>query len=114
MADETNRPPILEAAIQHFKDQGRKRIEVSEWDAVIFAAPLTLSDREKLLKSNRGSIGMSAFVDAIILKAEDEDGGKLFTLEHKQMFMKGCDGDVVARVAGVILGSVTAGEAEKN
>jgi hypothetical protein len=42
-------------------------------------------------------------VDILIMKATDEHGVKLFTVEHKQTLLNKADSNVVGRVANAIL-----------
>lgn len=107
-------PAILKAAVDHFSELGRKVIEVPEWDeAVIYSTPLTLKERDRLLLGG-GEIKMSVMADVLIMKAEDKDGEKLFTLEHKMHLLTKVDAAVVSRVAMKILSGPSVEDAEKN
>jgi len=52
-------------------------------------------------------------VDLIILKAENADGEKLFTLEDKPVLMRE-EFTVIARVAGEMISATSAEDHEKN
>jgi len=46
---------------------------------------------------------MELLVDILIMKATDEHGVKLFTIEHKPTLLNKADSNVVGRVANAIL-----------
>ena len=46
---------------------------------------------------------MELLVDILIMKATDEHGTKLFTVEHKPTLLNKADSNVVGRVANAIL-----------
>ena len=93
---------ILEQAKEHFKAIDRKIIDVPEWKITIYAKPLTLADK-RILTRNTKPDDVTLFADVLILKAEDKEGKKLYSLEDKQTLMRSVDPEVVARVAQDIL-----------
>lgn len=103
---------ILDNAIAHFKGIEVKKIEVPEWDAVIYAKPFTMSDKSKLLKFARGD-DVEFLVRALILKAQDKKGIPLFSLEDKVDLMNNVHPTVLERVVGEISESTSIEEAEK-
>jgi hypothetical protein len=46
---------------------------------------------------------MDLLVDSLIMKAMDESGKKLFTIEHKPTLLNKADSNVLGRVANEIL-----------
>jgi hypothetical protein len=46
---------------------------------------------------------MELLVDILIMKATDENGAKLFTIEHKPTLLNKADSNVVGRIANAIL-----------
>ena len=46
---------------------------------------------------------MELLVDILLMKATDEHGAKLFTIEHKPTLLNKADSNVVGRVANAIL-----------
>ena len=96
---------ILEKAKEHFKAIDRKIIDVPEWDITVYAKPLTLADK-RILTRNTKPDDVTLFADVLILKAEDKEGKKLYSLEDKQTLMRSVDPEVVARVAQDILSVV--------
>ena len=95
----------LEQAKEHFKAIERKIIDVPEWKITIYAKPLTLADK-RILTRNTKPDDVTLFADVLILKAEDKEGKKLYSLEDKQTLMRSVDPEVVARVAQDILSVV--------
>ena len=93
---------ILEKAKEHFKEIDRKIINVPEWNITVYAKPLTLADK-RILSRNTKPDDVTLFADVLILKAEDKDGKKLYSLESKHTLMHEVDPEVVARVAQDIL-----------
>jgi hypothetical protein len=95
----------LEQAKEHFKAIDRKIIDVPEWKITVYAKPLTLADK-RILTRNTKPDDVTLFADVLILKAEDKEGKKLYSLEDKQTLMRSVDPEVVARVAQDILSVV--------
>lgn len=87
---------------EHFTSLGTKRIEVPEWKMVIFSAPVTLGEKNRLYKKSKDN-DMELLVDILIMKAADESGNKLFTIEHRPTLLNKADSNVVARIANAIL-----------
>ena len=96
---------ILDKAKEHFKAIDRKIIDVPEWGITVYAKPLTLADK-RILTRNTKPDDVTLFADVLILKAEDKEGKKLYSLEDKQTLMRSVDPEVVARVAQDILSVV--------
>jgi|DEB0MinimDraft_6_1074348.scaffolds.fasta_scaffold01199_6 hypothetical protein len=100
----------------------RNVIEVPEWgedDAplLVYVSPLTIGDIDKLQRKHKNflvDMQVSGMVDMIIMKAENKDGDKLFTLEDKVYLMK-MDLTAIANIAGKMMNSIDGIEAhEKN
>ena len=90
-----------------------KKIDVPEWDLVIYAKPLNLFETKKLMKfANDDSIEMLAYV--VMLKSLDEKGEPLFTLEDKKALLNDVDKDVLARVANDIMNQQNPDVVKKN
>ena len=87
---------------EHFSSLGSKRIEVPEWKLTVYAAPMTLAEKNKLYKKSREN-DMELLVDILIMKAQDENGKKLFEIDHRLTLLNKADSNVVARVANAIL-----------
>lgn len=92
----------------HFQTLETRIILVPEWAAEdgkpmeIIAEPMTLADRNKLVKY-AASNDLEYLVRLLILKAKDKAGNNLFTLEHKFDLMRKADPVVIERIANEIL-----------
>lgn len=83
----------------------RNRIEVAEWgedDAplAIFSGVLNCGDVDRLQRKHPNFLNnptVAGMIDLIILKAEDKDGEKLFTLEDKPFLMR----EPVSLISGI-------------
>ena len=106
MSDEVKKPiSILDHAEEQFSSIQRKQIDVPEWNTTIYAKPLTLAEKRKLYR-NLGAKNddvSTMMVDALILKAEDKDGKKVFTPDDRDRLMNKVDPDVVSAIATEIL-----------
>lgn len=104
------------------RQSNRRTVFVSEWGEdgkplEIFAGVLTCHDVNQIQRKHKdflNNMSVEAMVDLIILKAENADGERLFTLEDKPVLMRE-PVLLVTRVAGEIFGSVLSVEdAQKN
>lgn len=104
----------IERAIEHFKSRETKVIEVPEWgDLLIYVEPITLKEKQKLYKNSKQD-ELGVLVDALILKAKDGEGNKLFTLDDKLKLLNSADPDVIARITEQILLWEPVEEVKKN
>lgn len=112
----------LGARIAANRQSSRRKVTVAEWGEdgkplEIFAGVLTCYDVSRLQNKHKdflSNMSVEAMVDLIILKAENEAGERLFTLEDKPVLMRE-PVLLVTRVAGEVFGSVLSVEdAEKN
>jgi hypothetical protein len=107
----------IENAKRHFDSLGIKKIEVPEWGdegqpLIIYAKPLTLAEMSRLQKYAKDN-DVELMAHCIIQKALDENMEKIFDLGDKHDLMHHVDKDVLARVAGDIMTSITVEEQEK-
>lgn len=92
----------IDRAKAHFDSLEIKKIHVPEWDMDIYAKPLNLFETKKLMRfANDDTVEMLAYV--VMLKALDEKGENLFTLEDKKDLIENVDKDVLARIANDIM-----------
>jgi len=100
----------LEGAIQHFKHQEIKIIEVEEWglvgDDAIYVKPFTLLEKAEIFKGTTDN-DLTVLIDVIVKKAETKDGQKMFDLQSKIRMKKFVDPDIIGRIATEIMGSST-------
>jgi hypothetical protein len=99
----------------------RGSVDVVEWgenDAplTIYFTNVSARDIEKVRSKHNDFLtnpSLTAMVDIIILKSENADGEKMFTLEDKVHLM-GEPIDIIAEVFGSVFSSNSAEELEKN
>ena len=110
------------ARIAANRQSSRRKVLIAEWGEdgkplEIFAGVLTCHDVSRLQNKHKdflSNMSVEAMVDLIILKAENEAGERLFTLEDKPVLMRE-PVLLVTRIAGEVFGSVLSVEdAEKN
>lgn len=117
---------VLERAKAHLAGQERQRIEVAEWGEdgkplIVTFTALTVAERRKIFKADRQGNppdGATVCVRAVIHKACDEKGKRLFDEMEEHDLSYNVDSGVIGRVAGPILAGAksdeSAIEAEKN
>jgi len=108
---------VIDRVKEHFESQGVKKINVAEWGEegqplVIYSSPMSLAEKRNLFKTAKDN-DLGIMVDVITLKSRDKDGNKIFKLDDKQTLMNKADPEVIARVAGEILNSISLEDAEK-
>lgn len=89
---------ILDKAVEHFENQSVIEIEVPEWDAVIYSTPFTLAEQRKLYKFAQND-DIEFLARAVIMKATDKEGEKIFDLSDKQKMMNKVDPKILSRIA---------------
>lgn len=87
---------------EHFASLGTRKIEVPEWKLTIYATPVTLAEKNRLYRKSKES-DMELLADVLIMKAQNEKGEKMFTIEHKATLLNKADSNVLARTANMIL-----------
>jgi hypothetical protein len=107
----------IDNVVAHFDAQEVNSFEVPEWGTegkplVIYSKPLTLYESKKLYRMSNDN-DLEVMVYAIITKALDADGEKIFSLADKENLMNRADVTVVANVAGKILGAMSPSQAEE-
>jgi hypothetical protein len=108
----------IDRAKDHFNSLHVKRIEVPEWGDdkgpfVVYTKPFTLRDQGKLQVASKNSNESEMLADLLIMKALDEKGDPLFTIEDKVALRTNVDANVLARIAAQIMLAVPQ-ELEKN
>lgn len=112
----------LAKRIAERQNAARKTIEVIEWGEdessplIIHFSPMLALEIEKIQRKHPNffqQMTVQGMVDLIILKAENKDGEKLFTLEDKPVLMRE-EFTVIARVSAEMMTSRTVEEHEKN
>ena len=82
---------VIDRVKEHFDNQGIKKIEVAEWGEegnplVIYCKPFSLAEKRNLFKGARND-DLAVLVDAIVLKARDGDGNKIFKIDDKKTLL---------------------------
>lgn len=103
------------------QDQKRSHIEVAEWGEddsplLVYYGPFLAMEMDKIQRKNPNflqNISLAGMADIIVMKAEDANGEKLFTLEDKPTLMREPMG-LITRIAGAMMSSESAEEKEKN
>lgn len=88
---------ILEALKAEFEADERKEIEIPEIGMTIYSKPFTIGDRKKLSKQ-AGDDTYEFVVRALILKAEDKEGNKIFDLSDKIHIMHKVRPSIIERI----------------
>ena len=108
---------IIDRVKAQFEALGIKKIEVAEWGEegkplIIYCTPFTLGEKRGLFKNAKNE-DLGVLVDAIVLKAKDSDGNKIFKLDDKLTLLNNADANVIARVSTEMLNGVSYEDAEK-
>ncbi len=99
----------------------KTHIEVEEWGEPgapekVYFGPLLAGELNRIQRKHPSflqSASFEAMVELIVLKAENGQGEKLFTLEDKPILMREQVG-VISRVAAEMMSGPTVEELEKN
>lgn len=102
---------ILDRAKAHYDGLDSQKIRVPEWGSpkaplIITFTPLTVAQRRKIYKADdkgKSPDGGTVCVRAVILKACDEAGRRLFDDMAEHDLTHSVDADVVGRIADAIL-----------
>ena len=108
---------VIDRVKAQFESLGVKKIEVAEWGEegkplTIYCTPFTLAEKRNLFRGAKND-DLGVLVDAIVLKAKNSDGEKIFKLDDKQVLLNNADANVIARVATEMLNGISYEEAEK-
>ena len=107
----------IDRAVTHFNSIDIRSMEVEEWadesgTFKIYAKPLTLQESSKLYRlSKNDDLALLAY--ALIHKALDESGDKMFTMDDKHKMMNSVDVTVLTKIGTWIMGTEDVDSAEK-
>lgn len=101
---------LIDRMKAHFTDIGVRHVEVPEWGEdgkplAIYFSPMTLAEKQKLMTIGERDGYVARLADALIMKAMDAEGKKLFTIEDKRTLRNQVDPDVLARVVRDMMAS---------
>ena len=102
----------------HYKRAKNQIIEVPEWGEEgepfkLYYDPMTPSQRARV-SDDHESLNAEAFVEVLVMKAQDEQGEKLFDADDKHKLLTEADGAIIGRIAVLMLGPCDARAIEKN
>lgn len=104
------------------QDADRRSIEVAEWGEdetspqIVYYGPFLAIEMDKVQRKHPNflqNITLAGMVEIIVMKAEDKDGNKLFTLEDKPTLMRE-PMSLITRVAAAMMATESVEEQEKN
>lgn len=103
------------------RNSQKRHIEVAEWGEPgspekVYFGPLLAGELNRIQRKHPSflqSASFEAMVELIVLKAENGQGEKLFTLEDKPILMRE-QVEVISRVAAEMMSSASSEELEKN
>ena len=114
---------VIDRVKSHFETLKTITIEVDEWKdehgnpSVFYSEPLTLEERNYIIKKSNNFEDLNALVDLLIMKllVKNDKGEmiKAFNPEDKFALRKKADSNVIATVANRILVDTNYEEAEK-
>lgn len=110
---------LIDALVARAQDLSARRVEVPEIKQpdgrpyAIFITPMTILEQRELSRRYKDD-PHSYLVGALIMKARDEKGDPVFTLEDKDTLMRRCPASLVQWMAAEISRTATVEEAEKN
>lgn len=93
---------ILSRIQSHYAEGEGASKEITEWGLTVYRKPLTIQQKEELLKMSKGS-NAELLSWAIVRLALDESGEKIFAMGDRKVFLDGADGDVVAELGNWLL-----------
>lgn len=108
---------IIDNARAHFKGIERGSLEVDEWSdadgnpATIYWTPFTVAEKNRLYKMSKKD-DLELLVRTLIMKAEDEAGEKIFTIEDKRTLLTEADAEVIAHIVTEMHGGASAEDME--
>jgi hypothetical protein len=104
----------LDKLTADFDAQGRQSLPVEELGGEVYWTPVTVSERARIVARVNEGNASEATVYAVILKAEDAEGQKMFSLEDKPVLMRRVRASVIERIAAAILTEPSVETLEKN
>lgn len=99
----------------------KRHIDVAEWGEPdspekVYFGPLLAGELNRIQRKHPGFLQNASFegmVDLIILKAENGQGEKMFTLEDKPVLLRE-EVEIISRVAAELMSGTSVEAAEKN
>lgn len=98
---------ITDRIAAHFDSLGKRTITVPEWGLTFCTTPVTIAERSRIYKNNKGDNDFETVVQILIVKAKDEAGVPLFTIADKPGLLNHTDSTVLVRVAAEIMANIS-------
>ena len=108
-----NNKELISRIKANFSNRERVHFYVQEWEQDVYMSPLSLDEQDKINGRAKDSPYRLA-VYALIMKAEDEQGEKLFGLDDKVALMNNVSFGTVEKIIAEMFSSGTVEDAEKN
>ena len=108
----------IDRVSSHYKRAKNQVIEVPEWGDQtgpfkVFFDPTTPSQRARI-SDEFENLNAEAYVEVLVMKAQDENGEKLFNADDRHKLLTQADGAIIGRIALQMLAPCDAGKLEKN
>lgn len=103
----------IDKVISHFADKKKRTVTVEEWGVTYYISPLTIAETRRLFQSAKKD-EITMLVDAIIMKAEKENGDKAFSVADKDKLINQADVDIIKTLGSFIVNEVKADDVKKN
>ena len=103
----------IDKVISHFGDKQKRKIEIKEWEATYWIKPITVAETRRLLISAKKD-EVTLLVDAIILKAEKENGDKAFSVADRDKLLNQADVEIVKTLGSFIVNEINPDDVKKN
>ena len=103
----------IDKVISHFAEKKKRSVTIEEWGVTYYVSPLTVSETRRLFQSAKKD-EVTMLVDAIIMKAEKENGNKAFSVADKDKLLNQADVDIVKTLGSFIINEFNSDDVKKN
>lgn len=99
---------VLDKAVAHYQSLDRIELHVEEWDTTIYSSKMTVGETAQIQKrATRNGVTdeILMVIYAIIIKAEDVNGEKIFDMTQSTInkLQNEVDRDVILKIAGALM-----------
>ena len=103
----------IDKVISHFAEKKKRSVTIDEWGVTYWINPLTVHETRRLYQSAKKD-EITMLVDAIIMKAEKENGDKAFSVADKDKLLNQADVDIVKTLGSFIINEFKSEDIKKN
>jgi len=103
----------IDKVISHFAEKKKRSVTIDEWGVTYWINPLTVHETRRLYQSAKKD-EITMLVDAIIMKAEKENGDKAFSVADKDKLLNQADVDIVKTLGSFIINEFNSEDVKKN